>query len=113
LTGHDCYTYVKSGQRGIGHSEPEDIEGPSLREAVSIGVGQNEPVEAKEHIIKTAAIVREAASGDEETATLLKQAEGPYLTHEPRGSHLIQALRTLVAFSDAFAISSYMHGSGR
>lgn len=111
LTGHGCYTYIKPGHSGIGHSDPKDIESPSLRETVSVGVERNKPIEAEEHIIKTAAIIREAADGADETAMLLKQAEKPYLTDEPRRSQLIQALTTLVAFSDAFAISSYMYGS--
>jgi hypothetical protein len=112
LTGHGCYTYVEPGHRGIGHSEPEAIESPPIRETVSIGVERNAPVEAKEHIIKTAAVVREAAGGDDETAKLLEQAEGPYAGYESRSSRLIQALTTLVAFSDAFGISTYMYGSG-
>jgi len=111
LTGHDCYTYTGPGHRGIGHSEPEDIVSPSLRETVLAGVERNESVEAKKHILKTAAIVREAVGGDDETATLLTQAEGPYLTDEPGRSPLAQALTTLTAFSDAFAISTYMYGT--
>lgn len=110
LAGHGCYSYVDPGHRGMGHSEPEEIESPSLKEAVSGGVKTNEPVEAKEHIIQTAAIAREAAGGDEETAMLLNQAEYLYLTDEPSRSRVMEALTTLVAFSDAFAISSYMHG---
>jgi len=111
LTGHDCYTYAGPGHRGIGHSEPEDIESPPLREVVSVGVAKNDAVDAREHIIKTAETVRKAADDGDETATLLRQAEDPYRTDYVDRSPLVQALTTLVAFSDAFAISSYMHGS--
>lgn len=111
LTGHGCYTYVEPGHRGIGHSDPKDIESPSLRKIVAAGVENNESVGAKEHIINTAKIVRQAVGRDDETAMLLKQAEAPYLFDTPPRSQLIQALTTLMAFSDAFAISSYMYGS--
>lgn len=110
LSGHDCYTYCKPGHRGIGHSEPEEIESPPLRQTVSIGVEANEPVEAREHIIKTADIIREAANADDETATLLKQAEEIGVVEAPRRSRVVKALITIIAFSEAFGISTYMHG---
>lgn len=110
LNGHDCYTYTEPGHRGIGRSEPKSIENPLLRETVFAGVEKGESVVAKQHIIHTARTVREAADDDKETAMLLTQAEGSYLTDEPDRSPLTQALTTLVAFSDAFGISTYMMG---
>jgi hypothetical protein len=110
LVGHDCYTYVESGSRGIGHSEPEDIESPRLRELFAVGIERNEPIDAKEHILKAAAIVRSAASEQDQTAKLLKQAEAPYLVEEVRPTPLIEALITFLALSDAFGISASMHG---
>ena len=110
LRGHDCYTYNEPGHRGIGHSEPENIVSVSLSESIEAGLAANDPVDAESHVIQTAAIVREAADSDEQTAQLLARVQGLYVADAPIRSSLVQALTTLVAFSDAFAISSYMLG---
>jgi hypothetical protein len=110
LVSHGCYTYVEPGHRGRGHSESVAIDSPILIETISAGVEKNDPLEAKQHLLKTAETMRSAANENEYTKQLLKQAEFPYLSDEAAPSQLMLALTTLRAFSDAFDISTFMLG---
>lgn len=107
LKGHGCYTYVAPGHHGIGHSEPEDIESPSLREFLRRGIEGNEVIPAAKHIIKAATLAREAIAGDRKAETIFRAAQAVSADMEPP-SPVVEALETLLILSDAFSISTCM-----
>ena len=107
LAGHHCYTYAARGHGGHAHSEPVQVSSRPLDEIISAGLEANEPIDAKEHIIKMAKIVEEAIGMDDLSGQLFRLARGPELIRGRRRSRLIEALETLQTFSDVFEISSY------
>jgi hypothetical protein len=117
LKAHGFYTYVKAGHVGKGHSETVNIESPQIQELISNGVESNDQMDAKAHILKTAATIREVVSRDEGRINLLQLAEAAYTFEDLslsvaayRPSALSKALTTLVAFSEAFETSTLMFG---
>jgi hypothetical protein len=80
-------------------------------------VESNDQMDAKAHILKTAATIREVVSRDEGRINLLQLAEAAYTFEDLslsvaayRPSALSKALTTLVAFSEAFETSTLMFG---
>jgi hypothetical protein len=114
LRSHRCYTYSGPGHHGIGHSDPEVIDSQPLNTILSVGLEQNAPIEAKEHILKTAAMVEQILEGDKLAGDLMQEAIIPYIVISEeaaqRPSALVEALITLQGFSDAFGVSLYMNG---
>lgn len=113
LTGHSKCTFVEAGNRGIGHSEPQELQSPSLKELIA----EKDEESADEsrlpftrHVKETADTINRLFENDFESRNTLKLAKqaiiGGDLSEDfPRAEgSWFDAVVTMVAFSSAFGI---------
>jgi hypothetical protein len=112
LNGHSRFSYCAAGCHGKGHSDPIDIESPSIGQILEAGMRQ-EGMPFNAHITLSARQIEEAVTGDEIAASLLGQARAAILGEDgpgPTSESLEYALATIEAFSDSFDVSFYAIG---
>ncbi len=109
LDGHTRFTYAQAGNCGTGHSEPEDLQSPTLQELLA-GNDEATPRPFTQHIKATADLIKTVVEDDDErrnTLSLARQAilGGGIEDTNPRvaGSWLDAAI-TMAAFSTAFDV---------
>lgn len=109
LTGHQRMTYAGPGSFGIAHSEPENVEGPSLETILAAGE-RNEALPFTKHMKTTAGLIERALGDDSDDYQLLQAARAAMLGGDigdvmPRGrGSWIDALVSIAAFTQAFDI---------
>ncbi|WP_106640619.1 hypothetical protein [Allosphingosinicella vermicomposti] len=109
LNGHDRFTYTGPGSYGIAHSEPENIESPSLGNILASMEG-NEALPFTKHINLTAEFI-ESAMGDDREARDVWEASrrailgGDFTEVYPSGrDNWIEAIISIAAFTQAFNV---------
>ena len=118
LTGHDRFTYKVPGGKGIAHSEPENIEGPSL-DAIIAGGADNERLPFTKHVKATANLIErglDEGSADYSLWQLAREAilGGDFADAYPRARGTwIDAIVSMAAFSQAFDIRIAAIGTER
>lgn len=110
LVGHGKYSYVSPGNVGMGHSEPAGIQSGRLRESVATALSQNDVLDAATHVIKTAGTITEVIQGDDQANALFTRTRRILEEGQPSNTELGKALDALVAFTDAFEVSTRMFG---
>jgi len=109
LTGHSRFTYTVPGGHGIAHSEPENIEGPSL-DGIFARAADNERLPFTKHVKATANLIeRGLEEGSADYALWLSAREvilgGDFADaySSARGTWL-DSVVSMAAFSHAFDI---------
>lgn len=107
LKGHKVFTYDQPGNFGIGHSEPEEIESPSL-ESILDEYRDSEGMNFTAHVKETAIFLKETLQGDPSSKKTLELARMAYIGRGEEDSKIegtwLDAIITIVAFSTAFNI---------
>lgn len=109
LTGHQRFTYTAPGSFGIAHSEPENIEGPSLDTVLRSGA-DNERLPFTRHVKAAADIIErglEEGSGYYELWQSAREAilGGEFGDAYPRAlGSWIDAVISMTAFAQVFDI---------
>lgn len=109
LSGHQRLTYAAAGSFGIAHSEPENVEGPSLA-TILAGGESNERLPFTKHMKMTAGLIDRTLGDDSGDYQLLQAARAAMLGGElgdvfPRDQgSWIDALISIAAFTQAFDI---------
>lgn len=117
LTGHQRFTYTAPGSFGIAHSEPENIEGPSLETVLRSGA-DNERLPFTKHVKATAGLIErglEEGSGDYQVWQSARKAilGGEFGDAYPRArGSWIDAVVSMAAFAQAFDIRVAAIGTG-
>ncbi len=112
MVGHARFTYVKSGNVGIAHSEPEAIDGPTLDEILNKGL-ENEKLGLKDHILRTAKMVSASYENDELGMRLFESATEAVLfrgglAREVSFSQLAKAFAKIEAFGEIADVQLYI-----
>jgi hypothetical protein len=111
LIGHNRV----AGLQGKGHSDPVDIEIPTMGQTIELAMRQ-EGWRFNRHVKRAARLIEESVAGDEFAGSLLAEAHKAILTEDgverarPTSDSLSSALATIEAFSDAFDVSFYAIG---
>lgn len=109
LNGHSKCTFIEAGNFGIGHSEPMEIQSPSLQELISEKEGLVAAPFTR-HLKDTADLIKallEDDSAGQKTLELARRAAlgGDMREVLPRASGTwLDAILTIVAFSSAFGV---------
>lgn len=109
LSGHKVFSYNSAGNFGIGHSDPEEIQSPSIEEILEQS-RKSEALPFTQHVKATAEFLNEISSIDKETKYTLDLARKALLGGElseiyPRAEgSWFDAIVTIVAFNNAFDI---------
>lgn len=110
MTGHDRFTYVASGSFGIAHSEPEQIQGPTVEELIDKG-RENERLRWDAHVEKTAIAIRKSLTEGTESAQLLDvMIDVIYREFSRifvRRGAILKDLATIEAFCDIFGLKIF------
>ena len=104
LSGHERYTYVEPGSKGIARSDPEELSGPTFSEVLRAGLASDGLPFAR-HVKDAANLVIAAAREDAHAYQRLIQARAALGLAEVNQDFLMNAMVTLEALSDAFDIS--------
>lgn len=110
LAGHRNYSYVSAGKFGKAHSEAVDIENLPLREIISKGVESNEARSFDAHIVDVASILLKSLHGDDELAPIYNQVQRALFDWQLEPSSVLDAIRIMETFSDAFGLRMYSIG---
>jgi hypothetical protein len=115
LTGHQRFTYAAPGHFGVAHSEPEDVESPSLDDLLR-GAADSESLPFTRQMKAAAELIENALEDDSDARVLWRSAREALLGGEfgdlsprSRGSWL-DAIVSLIAFSHAFDIRIHAIG---
>lgn len=109
LDGHSKCTFIEAGNRGIGHSQPSEIRGPTLEDLISPSAELTLAPFTK-HVKETANFIKVLFEDDEEGKTILDLARRAIIGRDfaeayPRATGTwFDAVLTMVAFSSAFGI---------
>lgn len=112
LNGHSRFSYHEAGCAGKGHSDPVEIESPTIVQLLEEGKRQ-EDLPFNRHVKRAARQIEETVKGDEGALHLLNQARLAILgdgTDERvpvTPESFAYALATIEAFTDAFDVSFY------
>lgn len=115
LNGHSRFSYLSAGCIGKGHSDPVDIESPSIERLLELGLGQDS-LPFNRHIKRAAQLLNEVVESDHDATIRLSQARSALLGREAEEASiattesLSYALVTIEAFSAAFDISFFAIG---
>lgn len=117
LTGHSLYSYVDAGYAGKAHSDPVDVESPSLEAIVKAGL-ESDALPFADHMKRTAALLTEIiGSGGTDydlfwnARAAILQSDAPEARSDiPAPGTLDDALLTVEAFCDAFDTAFYTLG---
>lgn len=115
LNGHGRFSYRSAGSAGKGHSDPVDIECPSIEQILDGGMRQDD-LPFSRHIKRAARQVEDVVKSDDAAAQLLNRARLAILGYGEAGTvdvssdSLSFALATIEAFSDVFDVSFYAMG---
>jgi hypothetical protein len=109
LSGHSKCTFVEAGHFGVGHSDPEELRSPSLRQLIQAR-DDAEKLPFTQHVKSTANQIKELFLDDSEGRTTLGLARKAILGGDlsdiyPRAEGTwFDAIITMVAFSSAFGV---------
>jgi len=109
LSGHSKCTFVEAGNFGVGHSDPEEIRSPSLREIVQSREGTEE-LPFTQQVKSTADLIKAILEDDDEGRNTLELARQALLDRDfsdeyPRAEGTwFDAIITMIAFSSAFGV---------
>jgi len=110
LQGHERFTYTQPGTKGIACSEPTPIESDPLQDIIS-RTQDLEPLPFDRHIQQAAKVIDQVVGeGDRYIRDLYAQARRALNIETPRSNPTIAAMKSIIAFSDAFDVSYYALG---
>lgn len=117
MQGHSRYSYIAPGKTGVAHSDPENVEAPSIEEILRRGADQ-EPRPFRAHLEDLARSINAAAGKrktiqnrlDDARRAILSSAGLPIEVSQDRAAF---SLATVIAFRDTFGTAVYLFAASR